>query len=120
MTDQTPAAGKPAQAAEPLALRLNDQLGAGAGARCWCHTCEPVTFAFQRMVVCPKCGDKRCIHAVNHDAPCAKTDLYAHNAWVERMVLRSQPAPKNSAPDEAGMVALGAWIAPNVKLTGAR
>lgn len=104
----------------PAALRLSEGLGAGSEARCWCRACEPVTFAFQRMVVCPKCGDKRCIHAVSHEAPCAKTDLYAHNAWVERMVLRSQPAPKNSAPDEPGMVALGAWTAPNTEAEPAR
>jgi len=36
------------------------------------------------MIVCPHCGDKRCVHATNHAAPCAKVDLYAHNAWVER------------------------------------
>jgi len=37
-----------------------------------------------RMIVCQVCGDKRCIHALNHEAPCAKEDIYAHNAWVER------------------------------------
>ena len=91
----------------------NDGLGAGAEARCWCHTCRPITFADMRMVLCPTCGDKRCLHALSHAAPCAKTDLYAHNAWVERILLRSQRAPENSAPDEVGMTALGAWGAPN-------
>lgn len=38
----------------------------------------------RRMIVCPECGDKRCVHAYDHEAPCAKTDLYGHNAWVER------------------------------------
>lgn len=101
--------------ATPGNVRLNDGLGAGAGAlQCWCTTCRPITFEDMRFVVCPKCGDKRCIHAVSHEAPCAKADLYAHNAWVERILLRAQRAPDNSAPDEAGMVALGSWLAPNV------
>ena len=97
---------------------LSDGLGAAPEARCWCHACRPITFADIRMIVCPDCGDKRCIHAMSHAAPCAKTDLYAHNAWVERLILRGQPAPENAAPNEVGMVALGAWRAPNVELTG--
>ena len=36
-----------------------------------------------RMMVCPVCGDKRCVHAKYHEAPCAKSDIFAHNAWVE-------------------------------------
>ena len=87
---------------EPLGL------GEVPEVRCWCCACRPITFADMRMVLCPTCGDKRCIHAVSHDAPCAKTDINAHNAWVERILLRSQRAPKNSVPDEVGMVALGA------------
>jgi hypothetical protein len=86
-----------------------------AEASCWCMTCRPITFANMSMIVCPDCGDKRCIHAMSHTAPCAKTDLYAHNSWVERLILRGQPAPENTAPDEVGMVALGAWRAPNVR-----
>ncbi len=53
------------------------------GMRCWCAKCRPVTMEDMRMVVCPKCGDKRCIHAADHEAPCALNDIYAHNAWVE-------------------------------------
>ncbi len=112
--DKTTEAGQPG----PLGIVLStDGLGAGAEARCWCHTCRPITFADMRMVLCPTCGDKRCLHALSHAAPCAKTDLYAHNAWVERILLRSQRAPENSAPDEVGMTALGAWGAPNARLT---
>lgn len=51
---------------------------------CWCATCRPVTLFDQRFVVCPECGDKRCVRAKDHTAPCAKVDLYAHNLWVER------------------------------------
>lgn len=35
-----------------------------------------------QMIVCPVCGDKRCIHVHDHEAPCAKADLYGHNLWV--------------------------------------
>lgn len=40
-----------------------------------------------RMIVCPVCGDKRCVHAYDHEAPCAKTDIFEHNLWVERHLL---------------------------------
>lgn len=43
--------------------------------------------ALTRMIVCPICGDKRCVHAYTHEAPCAKADLYAHNAWVEQQLF---------------------------------
>lgn len=48
-----------------------------------------------RMIVCPVCGDKRCVHAIDHRAPCAKADIYGHNAWVEHY------PPKNAAYWEA-------------------
>lgn len=54
---------------------------------CDCLKCRPVSFADPgsiRMAVCPTCGDKRCVHAKDHEAPCAKDDIYAHNLWVER------------------------------------
>ena len=80
--------------------------------KCWCTTCRPITFTDMRFVVCPVCGDKRCIHAASHEAPCAKADIYAHNAWVQRIILRAQPAPENAPPDETAMLALGAWQRP--------
>lgn len=40
-----------------------------------------------RMIVCPVCGDKRCLHAKNHEAPCAKYDIYAHNTWIEQNMI---------------------------------
>lgn len=54
---------------------------------------EPV--APNMMIVCQTCGDKRCVHAKDHAAPCAKTDIYAHNAWVERNAApqATPPAP---------------------------
>ena len=65
----------------------SEGLGLAAVARCWCAKCRPVTLDDMRMIVCPSCGDKRCVHASDHTAPCAKDDIYAHNAWVERREL---------------------------------
>ena len=90
--------------AGPDGSALSEGLGAGAEARCWCRACERKTAAaaigrgdffglMPRFIVCPHCGDKRCLHAWSHDAPCAKADLYAHNAWVERIALRANPPP---------------------------
>ena len=92
---------------------LSEWLGAGGEARCWCRACNPRRLEF-RFVVCPMCGDKRCIHAHNHAAPCAKVSLYEHNAWVERMALRTDPASGQGMPQLAAVIALGAWNAPNV------
>lgn len=73
---------------QPLDLALTEGLGLAAVARCWCAKCEPEDVFQQRMIVCPSCGDKRCVHARDHEAPCAKDDIYAHNAWVEKRELR--------------------------------
>ena len=85
-----------------------------AGEVCWCRACHPVQVMAPRFVVCPECGDKRCVHAHNHAAPCAKVDLYSHNAWVERMALRTLPAAKDDMPQPAQVVALGSWHAPEL------
>lgn len=63
-------------------------------ARCWCKTCRPITMDDMRFVVCHNCGDKRCVHATYHEAPCAKTDIYAHNSFVERRHIRQHAAIK--------------------------
>lgn len=39
-------------------------------AKCWCHTCRPVTLADMRFVVCPDCGNKRCPHANDNRNVC--------------------------------------------------
>lgn len=39
-------------------------------AKCWCHTCRPVTMNDMRFVVCPECGNKRCPRANNHRNAC--------------------------------------------------
>ena len=51
-----------------VAVGSNDGLGAASDARCWCQACRPITFADMRMVLCPTCGDKRCLHALSHEA----------------------------------------------------
>lgn len=60
-----------------------------------------------RMIVCPVCGDKRCVHASNHDAPCAQTDIYAHNAWVERAALEAAASPTPAAQASIGELRVG-------------
>ena len=55
---------------------------------CWCQKCRPITMNDSRMVVCPSCGDKRCVHAKDHEAPCAKDDIFAHNNYVEKLTWR--------------------------------
>ena len=37
---------------------------------CHCHTCRPITMDDMRMVLCPKCGNKRCPHANDHRNDC--------------------------------------------------
>lgn len=52
---------------------LSEGLGAGAEARCWCHTCRPVSLYppdNMRMVLCPDCGNKRCPKANDHRNAC--------------------------------------------------
>lgn len=58
---------------KPGLLGSNAGLGAGSGARCWCHACRPVTplrHGDMRMIVCPDCGNKRCPKANNHGNAC--------------------------------------------------
>ena len=37
---------------------------------CHCQTCRPITITDMRMVLCPKCGNKRCPHANDHRNAC--------------------------------------------------
>jgi hypothetical protein len=68
--------------------------GLGAASPCTCLACiqthdirvDGIPMNLARMIVCPICGDKRCIHAKDHNAPCAKSDIYAHNLWVEKHI----------------------------------
>ena len=67
---------------------------------CWCSTCLPVTLDDMRMVACHVCGDKRCVHAKDHSAPCARHDIYAHNSWVEQHLLFKPPEDTNADVEE--------------------
>lgn len=93
----------------------------GRYTRCWCRACEKAErsasggltpFVGVRMIVCPVCGDKRCVHAHSHAAPCAKDDLYAHNAWVERILERVIPSGASDRAEPTDAVALGEWARP--------
>lgn len=114
------------QSDTPQGVGLSEGLGAGAEAKCWCRACERKTLtdttgrasffgSLPRFIVCPECGDKRCLRAWSHEAPCAKADLYAHNAWVERMVLRVMTGAERVDGDAERVIGLGAWSAPNVR-----
>lgn len=46
----------------------------GEVAKCWCHTCRPITLADMRMVLCPDCGNKRCPKANFHGNPCTNSN----------------------------------------------
>jgi hypothetical protein len=61
--------------------------------KCWCRSCAPPSPFEHRLHVCPICRDKRCIHAMNHHAPCAQFNSYKHNAWVEMILLRVHDYP---------------------------
>lgn len=54
------------QARAILALRHQ----AAVQMTCHCHTCRPITMDDMRMVLCPKCGNKRCPHANDHRNDC--------------------------------------------------
>ena len=58
----------------PLGLGCNEGLGAGADARCWCHACRPITLSDMRMIVCPRCGNKRCPKANDHTNGCTASN----------------------------------------------
>ena len=42
-------------------------------ARCMCETCTPHS-VFMRMILCPKCGNKRCPHATFHGNACTNSN----------------------------------------------
>lgn len=47
---------------------------------CWCHKCNEnntlngLPIATMRMILCPKCGNKRCPHASNHELECTNSN----------------------------------------------
>lgn len=74
----------------PANVGCNDGLGAGAEARCGCRAClrerkEGITNYYKgqpyflpaemmQMVVCAKCGNKRCPHATDHRHDCTNSN----------------------------------------------
>lgn len=45
---------------------------------CYCYNCNkdytepgvPIPYVYTRMIVCPKCGNKRCPHSTDHRYEC--------------------------------------------------
>ena len=61
----------------PLGLGCNEGLGAGAEASCWCHACMKKADAWPftlKMIVCRRCGNKRCPKANDHTNACTASN----------------------------------------------
>jgi hypothetical protein len=78
-----------AQALERMTQNA-EELGLNDEPKCGCQTCRPITLTDMRMVLCPKCGNKRCPHATNHELACTgsnepgqKGSSYEHCAPIE-------------------------------------
>jgi Zn finger protein HypA/HybF involved in hydrogenase expression len=41
---------------------------------CHCYNCADPMTRLTRMIVCPKCGNKRCPHATNHNMDCTDSN----------------------------------------------
>jgi len=41
---------------------------------CHCYNCADPLTQLTRMIVCPKCGNKRCPHATNHNMECTDSN----------------------------------------------
>jgi hypothetical protein len=41
---------------------------------CHCYICADPFTRLTTMIVCPKCGNKRCPHATNHNMPCTDSN----------------------------------------------
>lgn len=50
------------------------KLREGGGLGCSCEACKPNTLMEMRMIVCEKCGNKRCPHAQNHEYSCTNSN----------------------------------------------
>ena len=52
--------------------------------QCWCYNCNKdrkvqfnridIPFASTRMILCPKCSNKRCPHATDHNYECTNSN----------------------------------------------
>lgn len=59
---------------DPDLLGKLSQAARESQARCRCRKCSPVTVFDMRMPICPKCGNKRCPHAANHENACTNSN----------------------------------------------
>ena len=53
-----------------IAAAILDGCAPQAVPGCGCEKCRPNTLADMRMIVCAKCGNKRCPHATDHRNAC--------------------------------------------------
>lgn len=43
--------------------------------QCWCYNCnKDRKVQFTRVILCPKCGNKRCPHATDHNYECTDSN----------------------------------------------
>lgn len=55
---------------------------------CWCHKCNKdvkvngVPYSMTLMILCPKCGCKRCPHASDHELECTDSNEYGQKGSV--------------------------------------
>jgi hypothetical protein len=94
--------------------QAKQQIAPRAQPACGCGKCYPMNYADPasiRMIVCPVCGDKRCVHAKDHAAPCAMSNIYEHNLFVERS---AQP-PHSSGQDQDARDA-ARWVSVDERL----
>ncbi len=62
---------------ESVALTKSEGFTKGAAHPCNCHKCteamhkeRPATIPIRMMILCSKCGNKRCPHATDHELDC--------------------------------------------------
>lgn len=62
-----------------------------------CHTCfnKSGQFFLDRMILCPKCGNKRCPKASHHDLPCTNS-----NEPGQEGSIYTAPTPRKPLTDE--------------------
>jgi hypothetical protein len=105
-----------------------DKCAPEAGRQCWCHHCNEAEYRMTKMILCPRCGNKRCPHANDHRNACtgsndpgqpgsayyfatAPTQERALAAW-NRRVSQQVPAGWISVKErlpEVGATVLCAW-----------
>lgn len=72
-------------------------------AGCWCRKCNTAEFQMTHFIVCPKCGNKRCPHASDHDYGCTDSNDHGQPGSVYGGV----PLPTD--PDLLQFAAIPGW-----------